>query len=216
VFSNGDDFAPFVIKPAYLPNVQSVAPLWIKARSRQIDDEIDLYVFYGSHRDEVRGRWCAYFGIDLEIARSEGRVRLTSLAPTATLDIDHGYLGDPTDLETLSDGAELLARLIAAEPLAGVVDPGPGLVPAWRDRDELRDWVRDRVSTTFHPTSTCRMGPAGDSMAVVDHMGKVHGLTGLRVADASVFPTIPRANIHCTVVAVAEKLADAFIRDVVA
>jgi 5-(hydroxymethyl)furfural/furfural oxidase len=52
------------------------------------------------------------------------------------------------------------------------------------------------------------MGPAADPEAVVDFAGRVYGVGGLRVADASVFPTIPRANIHCTVVAVAEKLAD--------
>ena len=85
----------------------------------------------------------------------------------------------------------------------------PASVPDWRDRDELRAWVRDHVGTAFHPSSTCRMGPATDPDAVVDHAGRVHGVSGLRVADASVFPTIPRANLHCTVVAVAEKLADA-------
>jgi choline dehydrogenase-like flavoprotein len=52
------------------------------------------------------------------------------------------------------------------------------------------------------------MGPASDPMAVVDHNGRVYGVAGLRVADASIFPTGPRANLHFTVVAVAEKLAD--------
>jgi choline dehydrogenase-like flavoprotein len=58
------------------------------------------------------------------------------------------------------------------------------------------------------------MGPASDPLAVVDQAGLVHGLTGLRVADASIFPTGPRANLHCTVVAVAEKVADAMRRDI--
>ena len=53
------------------------------------------------------------------------------------------------------------------------------------------------------------MGPVGDPRAVIDHAGRVHGVGALRVADASIFPTGPRANLHCTVVAVAEKLADA-------
>jgi choline dehydrogenase len=216
IFTAGDEFAPFVIRPAYAPAVQSVAPLWIKERSGQATDEIDFYLFYGSRRDDARGRWSAYFGINLEVARSKGRVRLASADPTEPLEIDHGYFGDPADLEALCDGAELVARLIATEPLASVVDPVPGQVPAWRGRDELRAWVRDRVVTTFHPSSTCRMGPADDLTAVVDHAGRVHGLTGLRVADASVFPTIPTANIHCTVVAVAEKLADAIRRDAAA
>jgi choline dehydrogenase-like flavoprotein len=56
------------------------------------------------------------------------------------------------------------------------------------------------------------MGPATDPAAVVDHAGRVHGVAGLRVVDASIFPTGPHANLHCTVVATAEKLADA-IRD---
>jgi choline dehydrogenase-like flavoprotein len=57
------------------------------------------------------------------------------------------------------------------------------------------------------------MGPASDPGSVVDHAGRVHGLAGLRVADASVFPTVPRANIHFTIIAVAEKLADAIRSD---
>ena len=79
----------------------------------------------------------------------------------------------------------------------------------WDDRDDLRAWVREHVETTFHPSGTCRMGSLADPEAVVDHAGRVYGVGGLRVVDASIFPTIPRANIHCTVVAVAEKLADA-------
>lgn len=213
ILSNNDNFAPFTIKPACSPSMPSVAPLWIKARSRQRSQEVDLFFFFGSTRDEVSGKWFAYFGIDLEVARSRGRVRLTSLDPTAMLVIDHAYLSDPLDLETLTDGVELMARLISTEPLASAVDPLHSHVPAWRDREELRAWIRNRVSTTFHPTSTCRMGPAEDPTAVVDHTGKVHGLWSLRVADASIFPTIPRANIHCTVVAVAEKLADTIRRE---
>ena len=60
------------------------------------------------------------------------------------------------------------------------------------------------------------MGPAADPTAVVDQTGTVHGLAGVRVADASVFPTVPRANIHCTVVAVAEKLAEVIRSDAAA
>lgn len=214
VFFEGDDFAPYVIRTEHAPAAQTISPLLIKARSQQAAEDIDLYLFYGFLREETHGHWAAYFGINLEVARSQGRVCLTSPDPAATLEIDHRYFADSSDLEALCDGAELLARLISTEPLAAVVDPVPGGAPAWRDRDELRAWVHDHVETTFHPSSTCRMGPVSDPGAVVDHVGQVHGVAGLRVADASVFPTIPRANIHCTVVAVAEKLADAIRRDV--
>ena len=144
---------------------------------------------------------------------SPGRVRLTARDPAATLDIDHAYLSDPTELEACCDGMELIRRLVETRPLAGTIDPIPGMVPTWGDRDALREWIKDRVTTTFHPSSTCRMAPADDPEAVVDHAGRVHGIAGLRVADASVFPTSPRANLHCTVVAVAEKLADAIRND---
>ena len=142
-------------------------------------------------------------------------MRLTSPDPAATLDDRPRLLRRPGRSRGPAATAPSWSRgWSRTQPLAAVLDPVPGKVPAWRDRDELRAWVRDRVATTFHPSSTCRMGPAADPGAVVDHAGRVHGIAGLRVADASVFPTIPRANIHCTVVAVAEKLADAIRRDV--
>ena len=82
-------------------------------------------------------------------------------------------------------------------------------MPPWGDAGELPAWTLSRFGTTFHPSSTCRMGPASDAMTVVDHNALVHKVDGLRIVDASIFPTGPRANIHFAVVAVAEKLADA-------
>ena len=212
VFAKQDEGESFLVNPAYAPAAPSFIPTLIKARSKQVADEIDLHVYHGHNLDEEQGNWAVWFAISLAYARSQGRVRLTSPDPAATLDIDHGYLTDPADLEALCDGAELVARLTATESLSAAVTPVPGQVPDWRDRDELRAWVSDRVATTFHPSSTCRMGPATDPAAVVDHAGRVHGVAGLRVVDASIFPTGPHANLHCTVVATAEKLADA-IRD---
>jgi choline dehydrogenase len=213
VFANLAGVAAHAVKPEAAPAVPSLFRRIIKARSRQAAEEIDLHVYHNHVPDEERGRWAAWFVLSLEHARSRGRVRLASPDPAAPPDIDHGHLADPVDLEACCDGIELIARLVATEPLAAVIDPVPGQVPEWRDRDELRAWVREHAGTTYHPSSTCRMGPATDRGAVVDHLGRVHGVAGLRVADASVFPTGPRANLHCTVVAVAEKLADAIRRD---
>jgi choline dehydrogenase len=136
-------------------------------------------------------------------------VRLTSPDPHAPLAIDHAYLSDGADLEALCDGIDLVERLVAAPPLAAVLDVPAETTPPWGDRRDLPAWASERFGTTYHPSSTCRMGPAGDRMSVVDRVGRVHGIAGLRVADAAIFPTGPRANIHFTVVAVAEKLADA-------
>ncbi len=72
---------------------------------------------------------------------------------------------------------------------------------------DLREWVRENVSGYWHPVGSCAMGQPNDPMAVVDGLGRVHGVMGLVVADASVMPTIPRANTNLTTVAIAEVLA---------
>jgi choline dehydrogenase len=212
-FANGDDFTSYWVRPECAPTAPSAIPTLIKARSQQAAEEIDLYIIHGQFPDQEPGRWVAFFLFNLEVSRSRGRVRLTSRDPAATLDIDHAYLSDPTELEACCDGVELVKRLVTTQPLADAIEPVPGQAPEWDGRDELRAWVRDHVTTTFHPSSTCRMGPDADPQAVVDHAGRVYGVAGLRVVDASIFPTSPRANIHCTVVAVAEKLADAIRSD---
>jgi choline dehydrogenase len=180
-----------------------------KARSQHAGDDIDLHVYIGQNFDESLGAWFLWITASLQFARSRGRVRLTSSNPVAPLDIDHAYLSDPADLEALCDGIELVERIIASAPMQRVLVPSAEDAPPWGDAGELPAWARARFGTTFHPSSTCRMGPASDSMAVVDNEGRIHGVDDLRVVDASIFPTGPRANIHFTVVAVAEKLADA-------
>jgi choline dehydrogenase-like flavoprotein len=104
---------------------------------------------------------------------------------------------------SLCDGIAPAERIIATDQMQAVLEPTVEEAPPWGDAAGLADWARARVGTTYHPTSTCRMGPASDAMAVVDQAGRVHGVPGLRVADASIFPTGPRANVHFTVVAVA-------------
>ena len=82
--------------------------------------------------------------------------------------------------------------------------PGPGV----RDSGGLRDWIRRTVGSYYHPAGTCRIGPGPDDGAVVDPELRVHGIAGLRVADASVMPVIPNAPLHATVLAIAERAAD--------
>jgi choline dehydrogenase-like flavoprotein len=72
----------------------------------------------------------------------------------------------------------------------------------------VADHARDSVASYYHPTGTCRMGAADDPGGVVDGLGRVHGLEGVRVADASIVPVSPRANTHLTTLAVAERVAE--------
>src|SRR5215207_7735630 len=203
---------PRLVRPEHAPRSRSFIPVLAKASSRHAGDDIDLHIYIGQNFDESAGAWFLWITASLQFARSQGRVRLTSADPMAPLDIDHAYLSDPADLEAQCDGIEVVERIIASAPMRRVLEPYPENTLPWGDAAELPAWILSRFGTTFHPSSTCRMGPASDPMGVVDHDARVHGVDALRVVDASIFPTGPRANVHFTVVAVAEKLADT-IRD---
>ena len=131
--------------------------------------------------------------------RSRGRVRLASSDPHAPPVIEHGFLGDAADLEVLADGLALLRRLGASEAMsrytAGEVRPGLDADP--------EAYIRETVRGYFHPVGTCALG------SVVDASGAVLGHENLYVADASVMPTMPRANTNLSTLAVAEKIAAA-------
>jgi choline dehydrogenase len=198
------------VHPDAAPDFQAFIRLVVKGRSRQLADDVDYFLFAMVNRDDDAGGWVFVLPTSLMVARSKGTVRLTSAHPEATLAIDHNYFSDPADLEAICDGVELANRLAEMPPLAEILTPAPSSL-SWGSRDELRELVLAHADTTYHPSSTCRMGPADDPGAVVDHAGRVHGIAGLRVADASIFPTSPRANLQATIVPVAEKLADAIL-----
>lgn len=204
-----DRAQPRLVKPEFAPSRRSFIPVIAKARSRHAGDDIDLHIYIGQDFSAEHGAWFFWITASLQFARSQGRVRLTSPDPRAPLDIDHAYLSDPDDLEALCDGIDLVERLVSSPPLAGVLDMPPESAPPWGQRADLPTWALERFGTTYHPSSTCRMGPADARESVADRLGRVHGVSGLRVADAAIFPTGPRANIHFTTVAVAEKLAEA-------
>ncbi|KUL53225.1 hypothetical protein ADL30_20600 [Streptomyces sp. NRRL S-1521] len=138
--------------------------------------------------------------------RASGTVRLTGPDVTAPPALDPGYLSDPADLSVLVPGIRAAARVLRAPALAGhltdwVVPSAPPETDA-----ELESFARERATTMYHPVGSCRMG--GDPKdSVVDAALRVHGLTGLRVVDASVFPHIGRGHPHATVLAVAERAA---------
>lgn len=129
--------------------------------------------------------------------RSRGRVALASDDPREPPLIDHGFLADERDLEPVLEGVELARRLARTEPLAryAAEELRPGT-------DDVAGYVRENVRGYFHPVGTCALG------SVCDERGRVLGHESLVVADGSFVPTIPRANTHLTVLAVAERIAE--------
>jgi choline dehydrogenase-like flavoprotein len=138
--------------------------------------------------------------------RSRGRITLASADPFAAPLIDANLLSEPEDLRPLIRGIRLARRVFASAAFAPyrAQETAPG--SATESDDQLVDYIRAQAYTVHHPVSTCRMGT--DAAAVVDPQLRVAGIEGLRVADASVFPSIIGGNTNAAVVMIAEKAAD--------
>jgi choline dehydrogenase len=138
---------------------------------------------------------------------SRGALRIVSSDPRRHPSIAPNYLSTDQDLADALAGCRLLRRLAATSPLADIVTgeiaPGPGV----RTDEDLLEDFRRRADTVYHPVGTCAMGP-DPRTAVVDARLRVHGVDGLRVIDASIFPTLTSGNTNAPTVMVAEKGAD--------
>jgi choline dehydrogenase len=142
---------------------------------------------------------------------SRGTIHVKSPDPFAPPAIRPNYLADPLDQQTITEGlkfADVLAGQKALEPwIAHRLTPAAGPMT---DAQWLA-YARELGSTIYHPVGTCRMGQASDAGAVVDPEGRVHGLGGLRVIDASVMPRLVSGNTNAPTIMVAEKMADAVL-----
>ena len=177
----------------------------------------DIHLVSWAARDTegiTGGEWRVQLSPYVMKPASTGAVRLHSPDPREPLEIELGFLSDPeaADLAVLLDGVELVRRSAATEALGQHIagEARPGLQEA--SREQVAAYVRDNVRGYFHGVGTCRIGPEGDRQAVVDASGAVHGLERLHVCDASIIPTIPRANTNLTTIAVAERLAELLAR----
>lgn len=138
---------------------------------------------------------------------SRGTVTLAHPDPSVTPRIDPAYLSDPNgaDAAVLAEGVRRCLALLDTEPLAGEL--GELLAPAGRAGDAaVEAAVRELSQTIYHPVGTCAMGTSPD--AVTDPQGRVRGVEGLRVIDASILPRMVRGHTHAPTVMVAERLAD--------
>ena len=136
--------------------------------------------------------------------KSIGRLSLASADPLAAPDIDPNFLGHPDDLDAMVDGFKLTRKLMDAPILAGI-RTGEVYTAGVHSDDEIREELRNRADTIYHPVGTCKMG--GDAMAVVDTRLRVHGLDGLRVVDASIMPTLVGGNTTAPTLMIGEKAA---------
>src|SRR6185437_5090088 len=142
---------------------------------------------------------------------SKGHIHIISADPRRPPAINFNFLSAPPDAE-LTVKAIRIARAIMTAPAMAplqLTEIGPG--PQRATDDEILDWVHQVGETTYHPVGTCKMG--SDAMAVVDARLRVHGIAGLRVADASIMPTLTSGNTNAPSIMIGEKAADMVLED---
>ncbi|KXD20857.1 choline dehydrogenase [Pseudomonas aeruginosa] len=137
---------------------------------------------------------------------SRGRIHLKSRGPRQHPSILFNYMSHEQDWQEFRDGIRLTREIMnqpALDPYRGrELSPGVSV----QSDAELDEFIRNHAETAFHPSCSCKMG--SDDMAVVDGQGRVHGMEGLRVVDASIMPLIITGNLNATTIMMAEKIAD--------
>ena len=142
---------------------------------------------------------------------SKGHIHIASADPRQPPAINFNFLSSPVDAELTVRAIRIARSIMTAPALAPlqVTEMAPGT--SRTTDDEILDWVRQAAETTYHPVGTCKMG--SDPMAVVDPQLRVHGIAGLRVADASIMPTLTSGNTNAPSIMIGEKAADMILKN---
>ncbi|MBQ1542205.1 MAG: choline dehydrogenase [Caulobacteraceae bacterium] len=139
---------------------------------------------------------------------SRGEIGLRSADPFDDPTIFANYLATEEDRRALREGVKMMREVADQAALKSIRGPEYAPGPSVRSDAEIDAWIRAKAETIYHPVGTCRMGAAGDPLAVVDGALKVQGLEGLRVVDASVMPTLVGGNTNAPTMMIAEKASD--------
>jgi choline dehydrogenase/5-(hydroxymethyl)furfural/furfural oxidase len=152
--------------------------------------------------------------VALMLTRSRGHIALASKDPHVDPIIDFNLLADDRDIAALTVGVEVARHLLDSPALKRIAtevftdEVGTPLSALGNSSDEIATWLKSRTGDYVHAAGTCAMGDLTNETAVVDTVGRVHGVKNLRVCDASIFPMLPRANTHFPVMMAAELMAD--------
>ncbi|WP_378941680.1 GMC family oxidoreductase [Mesorhizobium sp. ANAO-SY3R2] len=198
------------------PNVLSVSPslahvFWKSDESLSAPD-LQMTFTPASYKEGVAGLLDSFDGMTCGVwqqrPESLGHVRIKSRDVRAHPTIQPNYLHSEIDRLAVIGGVRLARRLLETKPLQPYFDSRQGPPSSVETDDEILDYARRMGSTVFHLMGSCRMGPAHDQRAVVDDRLRVHGVEGLRVADASIMPSMPSANTMAATYMIAERAAD--------
>jgi choline dehydrogenase-like flavoprotein len=140
---------------------------------------------------------------------SRGQIKLANANAESAPLIDPNFLGDERDLEIMVNGYKLTKQLMDA-PIFQQVRKRDVFTAGIDSDEQIRNIIRERANTVYHPVGTCKMG--SDNMSVVDSELRVRGIDRLRVIDASIMPTLIGGNTNAPVIAIAEKASDLILK----
>ena len=198
------------------PSILALAPtlVYVFWRSHEAMDNGDIQISFtpASYKDGVQNTLDNHPGMSIAAWQqrpdSRGYIRARSADPRDKPLIQPNYLAEDSDRRTLLSAIRLGQRILQSPEMAPYVDTD-NTPPLDVDSDQdLLDLTKRRGTTAFHLIGTCRMGPSSDPLAVVDESLAVRGINGLRVADASIMPTMPSSNTNAPTIMIGEKAAD--------
>src|SRR6266852_634323 len=199
----------YLFRKGPLAMCTSPAALFARTRPELASPDVKLSVqpFSADRPQDGLHKWSGFSMIAYQLRPdSRGHIGLKSANPADPPAVYPNYLTAETDQRTIVDGLKLCRRILASPHMQPFLESEflPGT--AVQSDEELLDFARRRGGTVFHPTSTCKMGV--DAMALVDPELRVRGVEGLRVADASVMPTVVSGNTNAATIMIGERAAD--------
>jgi choline dehydrogenase len=175
--------------------------------------QVDLSSYAKDLNLDLPGNMAFMVSVGLERPESIGELRITSTDPAEAPNITLNFLGTPEDRRRMREGMRIGWTIANDERITrhatAVISPDRATIDS---DDDLDEFLRNTCVTHYHPVGTARMGEHDDVGAVVDSRCRVHGFPALRIADASIMPTIPRANTNFTTIAIGERVAQ-WLRD---
>ncbi len=192
-----------------LSMISSPAALFARTRSELASPDVKISIspFSADRPQDGLHRFSGFTSIAYQLRpESRGEIKLKSPDPFDAPAVYPNYLATETDQRTIVAGLKLIRRILANPHMQSFIESEFQPSPAVESDEQLLDYARQRGGTVYHPTSTCKMG--SDPLAVVDAELRVHGIDGLRVADASIMPTVVSGNTNAATIMIGEKLAD--------
>ena len=193
----------------WLPHEQVIA----KFPSASCRRGFDMHIYPVGGYSKNLSAWFWFLGAACLTPLSRGTVRLTGPGSEDKLRIDHGYLTDPGryDRAALAEGVERVREIAGTPELSRLLgrESHPG--PAVTGRQVIERFIDHAAVHYYHPAGSCKMGPASDPGAVVDADGRIHGIEGLYVADASLMPNVTSGNTNMPTAVIGEKIAQSLL-----